>query len=238
MLEVRDLTAGYGSVVALRDVDLSVSTGEVVAVLGANGAGKSTLARTISGTTRLLSGTISFEGADIRRTAPHARSRLGIVHVPEGRRLFGSLTVEQNVMLGRQAARRRRDDRDPVELLLDALPRVRDLWRTRAGVLSGGEQQMVALVRAAAGRPRLLILDEPSLGLSPRLVGDVFAVIGMLTKELNCAVLLIEQLASQALAAADRGIVIANGRVTATGPAAELLDSDAIRQAYLGGNAS
>jgi branched-chain amino acid transport system ATP-binding protein len=225
MLELNTVQSGYGKVTVIREVSLTVAPGEVVAILGANGAGKTTLARTISGTLPLRAGRIVLDGDDISRMTPHARARRGIIQVPEGRRLFGSLTVSQNIDLGRIAGRKRSGDQDGLERLIESFPKLKILWKRQAGLLSGGEQQMVALARAAAGRPRVLILDEPSLGLSPLLVDEVFAMVDLMSRELGCAVLLIEQLADRALSAASRGVVIAHGEVATTGSAEELRQS-------------
>lgn len=235
MLELSGVSSGYGSVPVLRDIDLSLPAGEILTVLGANGAGKTTLARTISGLLAIKSGELRLGGSAVTRTRAHQRARAGIILVPEGRRLFGSLTVAQNIELGAVAARRRPDGPDPVEHLLDAFPKVRALWGQQAGLLSGGEQQMVALARAAAGRPSVLLLDEPSLGLSPLLVAEVFAMVTFMAREMGSAVLLIEQIVEGALSVADRGVVMAHGRIVASGTAAELSASPAVRAAYLGG---
>lgn len=237
MLELNQVTAGYGSVPAIHGVTLTVAEGEVLAVLGANGAGKTTLARTISGQLPASDGTIRLRGADITRTPPHARARAGVIQVPEGRHLFGGLTVAENVALGSIPARRRGGDPEAVEAMVEAFPKLRQLWGRQAGLISGGEQQMVALVRAAAGRPRVLILDEPSLGLSPLLVEEVFAMVALMSRQLGCGVLLIEQMADRALRVADRGIVVARGRVTVSGTAEDLRRSEQLQAAYLGGQA-
>ncbi|MDQ6527254.1 ABC transporter ATP-binding protein [Nocardioides sp. LHD-245] len=234
MLELTGVSSGYGAVPVLRDIDLTITPGEVVTVLGANGAGKTTLARTVSGLLPAKAGSIRLDGADLTRRRSHQRAGRGVILVPEGRRLFGGLTVAQNVELGRLAARGRRGDADPVEHLLDAFPKVRTLWQRQAGLLSGGEQQMVALARAAAGRPRVLLLDEPSLGLSPILVDEVFAMVTFMARETGSAVLLVEQVVDGALGVADRGVVMSHGRIVATGSAAELRASPVVREAYLG----
>jgi branched-chain amino acid transport system ATP-binding protein len=235
VLELSGVSSGYGAVPVLRGIDMTLAPGEILTVLGANGAGKTTLARTISGLLPAKEGSIVVDGVDLTRRPSHKRAGRGIVLVPEGRRLFGSLTVAQNIELGRTAARRRQDDVDAVGHLLDAFPKVRTLWDRQAGLLSGGEQQMVALARAAASRPRVLLLDEPSLGLSPLLVDEVFAMVTFMARETGSAVLLIEQVVDGALAVADRGLVMAHGQVVASGTAAELGASPAVRQAYLGG---
>ncbi|RNL65372.1 ABC transporter ATP-binding protein [Nocardioides marmoriginsengisoli] len=235
MLELTGVSSGYGAVPVLHGVDLTITAGEVVTVLGANGAGKTTLARTISGLLPVKEGSIRLDGTDLTRKPLHRRAGRGVILVPEGRRLFGGLTVAQNIELGRIAAKGRQQDADAVGHLLDAFPKVRTLWDRQAGLLSGGEQQMVALARAAAGRPRVLLLDEPSLGLSPLLVDEVFAMVTFMARETGSAVLLIEQIVDGALAVADRGVVMAHGQIVAAGTASELSASPAVRQAYLGG---
>jgi branched-chain amino acid transport system ATP-binding protein len=234
MLELTEVSSGYGSVPVLSDIDLALVPGEVVTVLGANGAGKTTLARTIAGLLPARTGRIELAGKNIVRTSTHVRARAGIILVPEGRRLFGSLSVQQNVELGATAGRRRAGDGDSVGRVLEAFPKVRELWDRQAGLLSGGEQQMVALARAAAGRPKVLLLDEPSLGLSPLLVDEVFGMVTVMARDLDCAVLLIEQIVDGALAVADRGVVMSHGRIVASGTSVELTSSPAVRQAYLG----
>lgn len=233
-LEVVDVESGYARAPILHGVSLTVDPGELVAVVGSNGAGKTTLVRTIAGLLSVRSGDLRVEGSSFARTSPAKRARQGIVMVPEGRRLFPQLTVGENIEIGRRAARGRTGGDDPVTALLDAFPIVTDRWKQQANLLSGGEQQMVALTRAVAGRPRYLLLDEPSLGLSPLKTLEVFRLIEMVRESTGAGILLVEQMADQALKAADRAYVLEHGRVTMEGPAAELRASDDIRRAYLG----
>lgn len=235
-LTIEDVRAGYGRATVLRGVDLTVDPGEVVAVIGSNGAGKTTLARTIAGALRTQSGTITEDGDRIDKLSPQHRSRRGIVLVPEGRRLFPSLTVAENIAIGRRAARGRNKGPDPVDGLLAAFPVVRERWGQRAGLLSGGEQQMVALTRAVASRPRYLLLDEPSLGLSPLLTQEVFRLIRLVIEQTGAGVVLVEQMADQALDIANRAYVLEQGSVVLTGPAEQVRQSDTVKAAYLGGS--
>jgi branched-chain amino acid transport system ATP-binding protein len=232
MLSVRDLQLDYGGVVALRGVDLDVAEGELVALVGANGAGKSSLLAAISGLHRPIRGTVTFQGVDVTRLAAHKVARLGAVLVPEGRRLFAHQTVLQNLHLGayhRTAAERA----ESLERVYALFPILAERAAQRAGTLSGGEQQMVALGRALMSRPRLLMLDEPSLGISPkytRLVFDVLAEI----RAGGTTMLLVEQNLRAALDLADRAYVLQTGAVVATGAAADLAASEDVRRAYLG----
>ena len=236
MLEVRDLSAGYGGRPVIHAIDLQVGAGEIVALLGANGAGKSTLARTLSGLLPALGGTVAFEGRDITRSAPAQRVRVGLLHVPEGRQVFASLTVAQNLELGcyalagEPAARRR----TRLEEVFARFPALRDRASGLAGNLSGGQQQMLAIARALMGEPRLLVLDEPSLGLSPPLVQEVFALVADLRSK-GLAILLSEQNARMSLAVANRAYVVEGGRIALSGLASELAGSDEIVARYLGG---
>jgi branched-chain amino acid transport system ATP-binding protein len=231
LLELRDVEARYGPVAALHGVSLTVGEDEVVAVLGANGAGKTTTLRAISGTVR-RSGEILLDGRPIGRT-PEATARLGVAHVPEGRGTFVDLTVEENLRLG---AYTRRDGRVAADLdrVLDWFPRLRERLPQQAGTLSGGEQQMLALARALMLSPRLLLLDEPSLGLAPLIVAELFAIVRRLNEEEGLAVLVVEQNATVALDAARRAYVLEAGRVAVEGPSAELREHDEVRRSYLG----
>jgi branched-chain amino acid transport system ATP-binding protein len=215
---------------------LSVDEGEIVTLIGANGAGKTTTLRTVSGLVRPASGAIRFEGRDITKLAPSAIVRAGIGHSPEGRRVFPRMTVRENLELGAYTRRSRAEIAADIEQVLTIFPRLRERYEQKAGTMSGGEQQMLAMARAMMSRPRLLLLDEPSLGLSPLLVQTIFAVI----RDINArgtTILLIEQNARQALAVATRGYVLEVGRVAHSGPAADLAASEAVRAAYLGGAA-
>ncbi|HZO94923.1 MAG TPA: ABC transporter ATP-binding protein [Candidatus Baltobacteraceae bacterium] len=236
MLQVADLVARYGRITALHGISLTVDEGEIVTLIGANGAGKTTTLRTISGLVRPASGTIAFAGRDLTRLAASEIVRAGIGHAPEGRRVFPRMTVRENLELGAYTRRAKDEIADDTERVLTTFPRLKERYEQKAGTMSGGEQQMLAIARAMMSRPRLLLLDEPSLGLSPKLVQTIFEVI----REINArgtTILLIEQNARQALAVASRGYVLENGRVAHEGRAVDLAASDAVRAAYLGGAA-
>ena len=233
-LDVKGLVAGYGRADVLHGLDLSVNRGEILCVLGSNGAGKSTLVRTIAGSLAASRGEITVDGVAVQKLSATRRARRGIVLVPEGRRLFAGLSVAENVALGRRAARGRSGGADPVEPLLEAFPIVRERWHQQAGLLSGGEQQMVALTRAVASRPDFLLLDEPSLGLSPLLTKEVFRLVALIAGETGAGVVLVEQMADHALALAQRACVLERGLIVAQGDAAEIAGSQAVREAYLG----
>jgi branched-chain amino acid transport system ATP-binding protein len=232
LLEVRGLSAGYGAGPVLFGVDLDVSAGELVAMVGANGAGKSTLLGTLSGLVPPSAGSVRLAGRQLAGARPEATVAAGIAHVPQGRRLFGTLSVERNLLLG---AYRRRDGliRQDLRQVLTYFPALADKLDRNAGVLSGGEQQMVAIGRGLMARPRLLMIDEPSLGLAPNVVDRVMEVIKSINRD-GTAVLLVEQDVVLALDIADRGYVLENGRIVLTAPAAELRRDPAIRKAYLG----
>jgi branched-chain amino acid transport system ATP-binding protein len=232
LLEVRDVFAGYGDGDVLRGVNLDVKAGEIVSVLGSNGVGKSTLNRTISGVVRTRAGSINFDGAPIERELPTSIVARGLIHVPEGRRLFPNLSVDDNLDLGsyRRAGARRSGNRDRV---FATFPRLRDRRAQRAGTLSGGEQQMLAIGRGLMAEPRLLILDEPSLGLSPILVEELFALISRVHAE-GVTVLLVEQNVVQGLAIATRAYILAEGQCVMSGPAAEIAADPKLKRAYLG----
>lgn len=233
-LVVDTIESGYDRAPILTGVSLRVDPGEMVAVVGSNGAGKSTLVRTICGLLTVRSGDVTVDGTSIAKLSPNRRARRGVVMVPEGRKLFPQLTVGENIAMGRRAGSRRATDDDPVEALLDTFTILRERWGQQASLLSGGEQQMVALVRAVAARPRFLLLDEPSLGLSPLKTLEVFELIEMVRERTGAGILLVEQMADQALAASDRAYVLEHGRVAMEGDAAVLRSSDEIRRAYLG----
>jgi branched-chain amino acid transport system ATP-binding protein len=232
LLSVAGLHAGYGATEILRGVDLAVGANEIVAVLGANGAGKSTLNRVLSGVVRPWRGTIAFAGAAIARERPAAIVRRGLVHVPEGRRIFPNMTVRENIDLGayRRGRARRATNRERV---FASFPRLAERQGQCAGTLSGGEQQMLAIGRGLMAEPRLLILDEPSLGLSPLLVEELFALIRRLHEQ-GIALLLVEQNVVQSLEVAQRAYILDNGRFVLEGSADKLRDDPAIKRAYLG----
>ncbi|MFB5084442.1 ABC transporter ATP-binding protein [Symbiobacterium thermophilum] len=236
MLEVRDLRVAYGNIEALHGISLTVAEGEIVTLIGANGAGKSTTLRAVSGLVRARSGQILFEGHDITRIPAHRIVALGIGHVPEGRKIFTDMTVQENLELGAYIADLRRF-REDLEAVFERFPRLRERRRQSAATLSGGEQQMLALGRALMLRPRLLLLDEPSMGLSPRLVEEIFAIIVALNRA-GTTVLLVEQNAAMALSIAHRAYVLETGRVVLEGPAKELRNHPAVKEAYLGGGGS
>ena len=232
LLRLTDLSCGYGAVAAVREVSFEVGEGSLVCVLGANGAGKSTTLKAISGLVRPASGSVTFDGEDITRLPSSRRVGLGISHCPEGRRIFANLTVLENLRLGGHRLGRA-DLGGAIEHALSTFPALRQLVGRRAGLLSGGEQQMLAIARSLMSRPRLLLLDEPSLGLAPMAAEQVFGTITEINQQ-GTTVLLVEQNATMALRLAEWGIVLAGGSVDVQGPAAELLMSDRVRQAYLG----
>ena len=233
MLEVRGLTVDYVGVVALRGVDLTVSEGELVALVGANGAGKSSLLAAVSGLHRPVGGSVRFCGTALESLPAHRISRLGVALVPEGRRLFAHQTVRQNLLLGAYQMRDEAERRAGLDRVCALFPVLGERASQRAGTLSGGEQQMVALGRALMGRPRLLMLDEPSLGISPKYARFIFAALAEIRAS-GTTILLVEQNLRAALALADRAYVLQTGAVAMSGPAAELAESDDVRRSYLG----
>jgi branched-chain amino acid transport system ATP-binding protein len=232
MLEVRDLHVNYGSIRALSGVSLEVQPGELVALIGSNGAGKSTTLKTISGLLRPRQGAIRWQGQDITRAPSDRIVALGISHCPEGRRIFGRLSVRENLRLG-AVARAGREIEADLEWIYGLFPLLKQRLQQAGGTLSGGEQQMLALGRALMSRPRLLLLDEPSLGLAPLMVEHIFGVVREL-KRRGTTMLLVEQNIHHALAVADRAYVLETGRVTLSGPAAELQHNRQVEQSYLG----
>jgi branched-chain amino acid transport system ATP-binding protein len=232
LLEVRQLRAGYGRAEVLRGIDLAVGRGEIVALLGSNGAGKSTLNNTVCGIVPAWSGQVVLDGRDLTRAHYREIVRAGLIQVPEGRRIFPNLSVRENLELG-AFARGRADRARNLERALTLFPRLRERTTQRAGTMSGGEQQMLAIGRALMAEPVLLILDEPSLGLSPRLVEELFALIARLNDD-GLTVMLVEQNVGQSLDIADRAYVLENGSVRFAGSPAELLASPELKRAYLG----
>lgn len=233
LLEVRDLRAGYGSIDVLHEVNLSVRPGEIVSIVGANGAGKSTLINTLSGIVEPRAGTVHFAGQLLNRLSPARIAQRGVRQVPEGRRVFADLSVEDNLRLGGYGRPQRALQAD-LEMVLDLFPRLRERHAQAAGTLSGGEQQMVAIGRAMMGRPQLLMLDEPSMGLAPLITVEIFRMITRLQQELQIAVLLVEQNARAALRMSDRAYVLSLGRFTLSGTGAELLVNPRVQEAFLG----
>jgi branched-chain amino acid transport system ATP-binding protein len=232
LLRIEDLRAGYGELEILHGIDLEVREGEVVALIGANGAGKTTTLKTISGVVRASTGSITFEGQGIHNWQPRQIVSEGLIQVPEGRKLFPELSVRDNLFLGSYRRGRSEAD-DTVEEVFELFPLLRERSDQTAGTLSGGEQQMLAIGRALMGKPRLLMLDEPSLGLAPMLVADIFEVVRDLRRR-GLTVMLVEQNAVHALQLSDRGYVLENGSVVLEGTGEELLGDDRVRSAYLG----
>jgi branched-chain amino acid transport system ATP-binding protein len=231
LLDVASIEVRYGAIAALKGISFNVGEGEIVALLGANGAGKTTTQKTVSGMLRPVAGTITFDGKRIDGIPAHELIGLGICHVPEGRHVFPRMTVAENLEMG--AFRFKTIDQAEFERVLELFPRLRERLKQQAGTLSGGEQQMLAIGRALMGKPRLLLLDEPSMGLAPLIVAQIFEII----REINdsgVTVLLVEQNAAQALSLADRGYVLETGEIVLDGTGRELLADDRIRAAYLG----
>ncbi len=234
MLALHGVTAFYGAIQALKGVDLEIHPGEIVTLIGANGAGKSTLMMTICGNPRARQGQILFEGQDITTLPTHAIMHLGLAQAPEGRRIFGRMTVYENLLMGAEMVRKRNFE-STRDLVFTLFPRLKERLSQRGGTLSGGEQQMLAIARALMSQPRLLLLDEPSLGLAPLVVRQIFGAIRDLNRDTGLTVLLVEQNAFQALRLAHRGYVLVNGAITMAGAGAELLARPEIRAAYLEG---
>jgi branched-chain amino acid transport system ATP-binding protein len=234
LLSVRGVETYYGKIVALRGVDLEVRRGEIVTLIGANGAGKSTLMMTICGDPRARAGTITYDGRDITDMPTHEIMRLGIAQSPEGRRIFPRMTVLENLKMGAQLVAPEHFEGD-LKRIYDLFPRLKERAAQRGGTLSGGEQQMLAIARALMSRPKLLLLDEPSLGLAPLIVKQIFEVIRELNRTEGLTVFLVEQNAFHALKLAHRGYVMVNGNITMSGTGAELLKREEVRAAYLEG---
>ena len=234
LLRVSGVKSYYGSIMALKGVDIEIAEGEIVSLIGANGAGKSTLMMTICGNPRAREGTISFAGQDITRLETHEIARLRIAQSPEGRRIFGRMTVLENLQMGAEIDRARHFEED-LARVTKLFPRLKERLAQRGGTLSGGEQQMLAIARALMSRPRLLMLDEPSLGLAPIIVRQIFDAIRELNRREGMTIFLVEQNAYHALKLAHRGYVMVNGLITMQGSGAELLERPDIRAAYLEG---
>jgi len=234
MLKVEKLNAGYGSVNILWDIDFELNDGEIVAILGSNGAGKTTMVRAITGMIRPTSGSVVFNGEDLAGKSSRHILDAGIVQVPEGRQLFTEMTVLENLEMGAFNKETKEHFQENLKMAYKWFPKLEERAKQAAGTLSGGEQQMVAVARALIGMPKLLILDEPSLGLAPNIVDDILNVAKTLVKETNISVLLVEQDITKALATADRGYVIENGHIALSGNAAELAANEHVKKAYLG----
>ena len=239
MLEIRDLSVHYGAIRALRGISFEAAPGEVITLIGSNGAGKSTTLLAISNIVKKTSGSVFFDGIDISSLPPDKIVASGLVQVPEGRRIFANLSLKENLEMGaytrsRQSARDRSALAADYEMVYGIFPRLKERLRQVAGTLSGGEQQMLAMGRSLMAKPRLMLLDEPSMGLAPILVDEIFAVIKKINQT-GTTILLVEQNAYKALGLADRGYILETGQIVKSGPAAELMKDDAVKAAYLGG---
>ncbi len=237
MLNISNVETFYGKIQALRGVNIKVNAGEIVALIGSNGAGKSTLLMTISGVNKARVGEITFEGKNIEKNEPHTIVDLGIAQVPEGRRIFSRLTVEENLRLGAHANNKGKYFDTDVKEVYDLFPVLNDRKSQRGGTLSGGEQQMLAIGRALMNKPKVLLLDEPSLGIAPILVNQIFTAIKNINKNKKVTIFLVEQNAKKALELADRAYVLVNGKVAMEGTGQELLKNQDIQAAYLEGGA-
>jgi branched-chain amino acid transport system ATP-binding protein len=234
VLSIRSLEVAYGGLRALSDVSLEVARGQFVAVVGANGAGKTTLFKTISGTVAPLSGAISYNGRDLLALPPAERAQIGIAHVPEGRQVFASMTVMENLEMGAYTKAGRSHWTQSLPMILELFPVLAERRNQLAGTLSGGEQQMLAIGRGLASAPELLMLDEPSMGLAPTIVDDIFERIHQVHRETGLTILLVEQRVAEALESCDRGYVLETGRVVLQGPHDTLMSDPRVRRAYLG----
>ena len=233
ILKVENLNVYYGMIQALRGISFEVNRGEIVSLIGANGAGKTTALHTITGLLRPKEGSVLYKGEDITRLPAHKVVTMGMVHVPEGRRIFQGLSVYENLLMGAYSRKDKAEIADNMERVFAQFPRLAERKNQLAGTLSGGEQQMLAMGRALLSNPELIVLDEPSMGLSPLLVGEVFEIVKSF-RDAGKTVLLVEQNAKKALAVSDRAYVLENGVITMSGNAAELADDERVRKAYLG----
>ncbi|NPV90015.1 MAG: ABC transporter ATP-binding protein [Firmicutes bacterium] len=233
MLEVRNLEVFYGAIQALHGVSFHVDEGEIVTLIGANGAGKSTTLRTVSGLIRPKQGSVHFKGVDITKAAAHKIVTMGMSHVPEGRKIIPDLTVMENLKLGAYTRKDKKEIEESIEMVFTSFPRLKERISQKAGTMSGGEQQMLAMGRGLMSKPSLLILDEPSMGLSPLLVEEIFGIIQRINRE-GTTVLLVEQNAFMALQVANRAYVLETGAISLEGPASELQQNPRVRAAYLG----
>ncbi len=233
MLEIKDLEVYYGMIQAIKGISFEVNEGEVIALIGANGAGKTTTLHTISGLITPKHGTVTFEGKEITKAPAHKIVSLGMAHVPEGRRVFDSLSVLQNLKLGAYIKNNKDEIEETLQMIYQRFPRLEERKNQPAGTLSGGEQQMLAMGRALMSKPRIILMDEPSMGLSPIFVNEIFDIIKSVSAS-GTTVLLVEQNAKKALSIADRGYVLETGRIVLEGEAQKLLDDESVKKAYLG----
>lgn len=233
MLKIEDLYVSYGMINAIKGVSFEVNEGEVVSLIGANGAGKTTILHTITGLLKPKSGSVRFEGKELTTTPAHEIVKLGMAHVPEGRRVFADLSVYDNLMLGAYTRKDKNEIAKTLEMVYERFPRLEERKKQTAGTLSGGEQQMLAMGRALMSKPRIILMDEPSMGLSPLFVNEVFDIIKKISAS-GTTVLLVEQNAKKALSISDRAYVLETGKIALTGKASDLINDDKIKKAYLG----
>lgn len=233
MLQIKNLSVSYGAIEAVKNISLTVNDGEIVSLIGANGAGKTTTLHTITGLTPAVSGEVLFNGVDLLKTPNNKIVTLGMAHIPEGRHVFTRMSVQENLEMGAFSLKDRSRMADDLAMVFDMFPRLKERRNQKAGTLSGGEQQMLAMGRALMSHPNTILMDEPSMGLSPKLVKEIFAIIRKLHDQ-GITVLLVEQNANMALSIADRAYVLETGRITMEGDAKELMDNEQVRKAYLG----
>lgn len=233
LLEIKDLEVNYGVIKAIKGVSFDVNEGEIIALIGANGAGKTTILHTITGLTQAKKGSIVFDGKELTKTPPHKIVSMGMAHVPEGRRIFQQLSVLENLKLGAYTRKDKSEIASTLKMVYERFPRLEERKNQVAGTLSGGEQQMLAMGRALMSKPRIILMDEPSMGLSPLLVSEIFDIIKVIN-ESGTTVLLVEQNAKKALSIADRAYVLETGKITLSGDAKDLINDESVKKAYLG----
>lgn len=233
LLEIKDLEVNYGVIKAIKGVSFDVNEGEIIALIGANGAGKTTILHTITGLIQAKKGSIVFDGKELTKTPPHKIVSMGMAHVPEGRRIFQQLSVLENLKLGAYTRKDKYEIASTLKMVYERFPRLEERKNQVAGTLSGGEQQMLAMGRALMSKPRIILMDEPSMGLSPLLVSEIFDIIKVIN-ESGTTVLLVEQNAKKALSIADRAYVLETGKITLSGDAKDLINDESVKKAYLG----
>ena len=233
LLEIKDLEVNYGVIKAIKGVSFDVNEGEIIALIGANGAGKTTILHTITGLIQAKKGSIVFDGKELTKTPPHKIVSMGMAHVPEGRRIFQQLSVLENLKLGAYTRKDKSEIASTLKMVYERFPRLEECKNQVAGTLSGGEQQMLAMGRALMSKPRIILMDEPSMGLSPLLVSEIFDIIKVIN-ESGTTVLLVEQNAKKALSIADRAYVLETGNITLSGDAKDLINDESVKKAYLG----
>ena len=233
LLEIKDLEVNYGVIKAIKGVSFDVNEGEIIALIGANGAGKTTILHTITGLIQAKKGSIVFDGKELTKTPPHKIVSMGMAHVPEGRRIFQQLSVLENLKLGAYTRKDKSEIASTLKMVYERFPRLEELKNQVAGTLSGGEQQLLAMGRALMSKPRIILMDEPSMGLSPLLVSEIFDIIKVIN-ESGTTVLLVEQNAKKALSIADRAYVLETGKITLSGDAKDLINDESVKKAYLG----